>query len=171
MAYNPFPASYNNGYPNNGYQPQYFQQPSYQPPMQQQMQYPMQSYQPMQSQQMPMSSNNGINWVSGEAGARAFYVEPGTSVWLMDSEELVGYVKTVNANGVPLPLEVYELTRRITPQPVLPSYSQTAIEDKQQVDLSEYVRKEDVELMISQEVERRLAEMPTVKNRKEKADA
>lgn len=170
MAFNPFPASYNNGFQNNGYQQPYYQQPMYQPqPMMQQ------SYQPPMQQipQMP-TQDNGIKWVQGEAGARAYYVEPGTSVWLMDSEDMVGYVKTVNMNGIPQPLEVYDLIRRATVQPV--SYAAPPmIEQKAETDMSGYVKKEDVEAMISAEVERRIAEMTSVaqtaKVRKEKADA
>ena len=73
MAYfNGFPASY---------QPMY-QVPQYQAPQAQQQQ-------------------NGIIWVSGEAGAKAYLVAPNTTVQLWDSESKVIYLKSADASGMP----------------------------------------------------------------------
>lgn len=74
-------AYYNNGFPVN-YQP-YYQAPNYQQNTQQQMQ------------------GNGIVWVSGEAGAKAYLVAPNTSVALWDSEANVIYIKSADASGMP----------------------------------------------------------------------
>ncbi len=51
---------------------------------------------------------NAINWVQGEAGARAVPVQPGQKVLLMDSETNVFYVKSSDVSGMPLPLRVFE---------------------------------------------------------------
>jgi hypothetical protein len=54
-------------------------------------------------------STSGIIWVQGEAGAKAYPLAPNNKVLLMDSENPVLYVKSVNANGIPDPLCIYDL--------------------------------------------------------------
>ena len=54
------------------------------------------------------SSDNGIKWVQGEAGARACAINPGTSAVLMDSERDVFYIKTTELSGMPRPLRIFE---------------------------------------------------------------
>ena len=58
---------------------------------------------PMQGFQMPMSrpDQNGLNWVQGEAGAKSWFVNPGATVLLMDSENQRFYVKSADMNGMP----------------------------------------------------------------------
>ena len=51
---------------------------------------------------------NGINWVQGEAGAKAVPVQPGQKALLMDSETNVFYVKSSDVSGMPLPLRIFE---------------------------------------------------------------
>lgn len=53
--------------------------------------------QPMQARQDP----TGLNWVQGEAGAKSWFVAPGATVLLMDSESMRFYLKSADANGVP----------------------------------------------------------------------
>ena len=84
-------AYYNNGFPVN-YQP-YYQAPNYQQNTQQQMQ------------------GNGIVWVSGEAGAKAYLVAPNTSVALWDSEANVVYIKSADASGMPS-MKIIDYTMR-----------------------------------------------------------
>ena len=74
-------------------------QQSYQP-YQQNFQQPAQSFQqhPQYSMQMP---NTGILWVQGEVGARAYPVQPGMSVLLMDSEAQNFYIKSADMSGMP----------------------------------------------------------------------
>lgn len=86
-------AYYNNGFPVN-YQP-YYQAPNYQQNTQQQMQ------------------GNGIVWVSGEAGAKAYLVAPNTSVALWDSEANVIYIKSADASGMPS-MKIVDYTMRDT---------------------------------------------------------
>ena len=62
--------------------------------------------------------SNGINWVSGESGAKSWIVGRGESVLLMDSESQCFYIKSADASGMPLPLRVFDYTERTqnTPQ-------------------------------------------------------
>lgn len=77
----------------NGYQPQALQNQGYSP-----------SY--------PAPCSNGINWVSGESGAKSWMVGRGETVLLMDSENQVFYIKSADASGMPLPLRVFDYTER-----------------------------------------------------------
>ena len=65
------------------------------------MQMPGQLY----PQQMPMQQmrpdGSGLNWVQGEAGAKSWYIAPGATVLLMDSENQRFYLKSADLNGVP----------------------------------------------------------------------
>ena len=65
-----------------------------------------------------MPTNNQIQnylilyTVHGEEGAKNYPVAPGQKTLLIDSENAVIYVKTANAFGQPMPLEVYDLVYR-----------------------------------------------------------
>lgn len=66
---------------------------------------------PAQTWTTPASAQpqiNGINWVQGEAGAKAVPVQPGQKALLMDSETNVFYVKSSDVSGMPLPLRIFE---------------------------------------------------------------
>ena len=94
---------YNNGFP-QGYS--YYQNQA--PPMQ------------LVQAQMPPAQNNimdnGIIWVQGEAGAKAYFVPIGKSVLLMDSEDFVFYIKTVDSSGVPNALRIFDYKERTQQQ-------------------------------------------------------
>lgn len=64
--------------------------------------------------------------VKGEEGAMAYPVAPGQKVTLIDTESAVIYVKSTNALGQVLPLEVYDLVFRQPPMPeaTVPAMSQ-----------------------------------------------
>lgn len=64
---------------------------------------PMTAQMPMQGFQVPVSrpDPNGLNWVQGEAGAKSWFVAPGATVLLMDSENKRFYLKSADMNGVP----------------------------------------------------------------------
>lgn len=79
--------AYNNFYP-GGYQPQFY-------PVNTQMQ------NAQVSQAMSGSSNNGIIWIQGEAGAKSYLVAPNTTVQLWDSESQTIYLKSADASGMP----------------------------------------------------------------------
>ena len=44
---------------------------------------------------------NGIIWVSGEAGAKAYLVAPNSTVQLWDSESKTIFLKSADASGMP----------------------------------------------------------------------
>lgn len=71
---------------------------------------------PPQAPQMPsnpsQSSMNGITWVLGENAAKSFPVGAGQTVVLMDREEPVMYMKSVDQSGMPLPLRIFDITER-----------------------------------------------------------
>lgn len=77
--------------------------PAQQPIMQQPMH-------PVQAQQQP--TNNGIIWCQGEEGAKAWIVNPGATVMLMDSDGSSFYLKSADASGMPLPLRIFDYTER-----------------------------------------------------------
>lgn len=114
------------------------------------------TYQPVQyPQAQPQAVNNnsssGIVWVQGVEGAKAYPVAAGNSVLLMDSEESVFYIKTTDQSGMPQPLRVYD-------------YLERKAQPEQNVDLSGYVTKD--------ELEKRLAEVnkKTTAKKKEAKD-
>jgi len=65
----------------------------------------------------PLQQNSSITWVQGENGAKSFPVGAGQTAWLMDSENQVFYLKTVDVSGMPLPLRVFDFTERKVKQP------------------------------------------------------
>lgn len=80
-----------------------------------QMQYPMQPPQMQQPRQ-----DNGLNWVQGESGAKSWFVAPGATVLLMDSEAMRFYLKSADANGIPS-LRTFEYTEIGTQRPQVPT--------------------------------------------------
>lgn len=72
-------------------------------------------YQPTMPQYQPQAqqpAQNGIQWVQGEAGAKAYTVGAGQSVLLMDSESNAFYIKSTDNSGMPLPLRIFDYTER-----------------------------------------------------------
>ena len=72
---------------------------------------------PMQPQPRP---DNGLNWVQGEAGAKSWFVAPGATVLLMDSEAMRFYMKSADQNGVPA-LRTFEYTEIGAQLPQIPT--------------------------------------------------
>lgn len=105
-------AYYNNSY--YGYYPGVY--PNVQPtmyPQQQMVEQPQVAQQPSVPQQTlvtqqtlvpPQNSDSFFVWVQGEAGAKSYPVARGTTMPLFDSEGDFVYFKTVDNNGIPLPL-------------------------------------------------------------------
>lgn len=95
----------------------------YAPPMPDQLaqlrqQQAMNSQQTAQQQvaQPAQQPTAGINWVQGEEGARAWLVNPSTTVMLMDSDGSSFYLKSADASGMPQPLRVFDYVERVQPQ-------------------------------------------------------
>ena len=84
----------------------------------------------MQSQaSYPAPSSNGINWVSGEVGAKSYLVAPNSTVLLMDSDDAVFYLKSADIAGLP----------------TLRTFSYVEIESNQNKQKSKEVQKEFVD--------------------------
>ena len=122
MAYNAFPATY---------QPMYYQP----------------QYQPVQPVQQPSTAQqtNGIIWVSGEAGAKAYLVAPNTTVQLWDSENQVVYLKSADASGMPS-MKILDYTIRDTSPVNAPVAASTA----QPINTPDYATKADIEALTGQ---------------------
>lgn len=73
------------------------------------------SYQPMYQPYSQQQQQNGIIWVTGEAGAKAYLVAPNNTVQLWDSEANVIYLKSADASGMPS-IKVLDYTIRETAQ-------------------------------------------------------
>lgn len=143
--YNTFPTYGNySAYPNSSYQQQYAQ--AYQP------QYNMpQSNTSYAVQQQPV----GIAWVDGEIGAKAYQLPANWPVNapmpLWDTNDTIIYLKSTNQMGMPNPIQkvryIMEETPRMAPamsgQPALPAGDNA----QQMPDMSEYVRKDELEQM------------------------
>lgn len=87
---------------------------TYQPAWGQQM------YPNMQTAMSQAPQNvKGIEWVDGEVGAKAFQMPAGwpanTPIALWDTNDTVIYLKSINAMGMPNPLQIahYQLEERI----------------------------------------------------------
>lgn len=90
--------AYNTYFPN--YYPQYYGN----------QQIPQNAPQSVQAPQQTQS--NGILWVQGESAAKSYPVAAGQSVQLMDTEDSLFYIKTVDQSGMPQPLRVFEYKER-----------------------------------------------------------
>lgn len=135
MTYYTNPYTYNFGYyPTTAAQPITVQQPVIYP-QQQIVEQPQQnmSVQPMQTN--TNASDSYFIWVQGEAGAKSYPVARGTTVPLFDSEGDFVYFKSVDNNGVPLPL-----VTKVISDPVTESKTEETVQP--QADLSNYVTKE-----------------------------
>ena len=91
--------AYNYYFPQNNY-PQYYGNQQMPPQV------------PQMPSNAPQNSMNGITWVLGENAAKSFPVGAGQTVVLMDREEPVMYMKSVDQSGMPLPLRIFDITER-----------------------------------------------------------
>lgn len=104
----------------NTYFPQFYQPNQFMP---QQVQAPIMP----QTQQ----TNSGFNWVrNGEAGANAYPVAPGRSELLMDTDNPVFYIKTVDQSGMPMPLRIFDYSERKSPNSEVKEAKPTIQTDK-----------------------------------------
>lgn len=105
----------------------------------------------MPQMQQLQSNNQGFVWVQGEAGAKAYPVAAGNSVLLMDSEAPVLYMKSTDSSGRPLPIETYDLVKRVSAPVQAPS-----IPKAPEIDLSEYVKSSELEAKVTELIEKAL---------------
>ena len=96
-------------------------------------------YQPAQivypQAQQTQQNSNGIIWVSGEAGAKAYLVAPNQSVQLWDSEAQTIYLKSADAAGIPS-MRIIDYTFR-----------DSAPISKEILDMGAFASKEDVDYL------------------------
>ena len=93
---------------------------------------------------------DGINWVQGEAGAKSFFVPSGQTAMLMDSEESVFYIKSVDASGMPLPLRIFDYKERnVQDNKTMQNSPQEIVQESPQVDMSNYITREEFEKRIN----------------------
>ena len=64
---------------------------------------------PNYAQQTAPQQDTMFKWVQGRAGAEAFSLAPGTSAFLMDSNEPILYAKATDSYGRYMPLQSYKL--------------------------------------------------------------
>ena len=153
MAYYNTPYNYNFGYiPAIGQLPP--QQPMMYPPQQMIEQQPQQ---PTTSAQQTTSMDSYIVWVQGKAGAQSYPVARGTTLPLFDSEGDYLYIKSVDNNGIPLPL----VTKVLSDPPV--EVKAEVVETQTQVDMSNYVTKESYDALAKKysDLENRILELET----------
>lgn len=131
-------------------------------PIMQQYAYPQQMYeQPMLPSQNVQngqtSSDSFMIWVQGKAGAQSYPVARGATLPLFDSEGDYIYIKSVDNNGIPLPL----VTKVLSDPPV--EVKAEVIESTPQIDLSDYVTKEKYDELKKKysELENRILELET----------
>lgn len=146
--------------------PYYGYYPQMQPMMvQQPMVYPQQQMveQPQTAAQnvQPQQNTNTVTdsymvWVQGKAGAQSYPVARGTTLPLFDSEGDYLYIKSVDTNGIPLPL----VTKVLSDPPV---EVKAEVVETAQVDLSGYVTKENYESLMKRcaDLENRILELET----------
>lgn len=118
---------------------------------------PQQSMMNAQPQQTNDVSNSYITWVQGKAGAQSYPVARGTTLPLFDSEGDYLYIKSVDNNGIPLPL----VTKVLSDPPV--ETKAEVVETQSQVDLSNYVTKESYDALAKKcsDLEIRILELET----------
>lgn len=100
-----------------------------------------QPQQPIQQNFMPI-----LSYVANRTAADLFNVNFGQSAILVDMDSPVVYKKTRGTDGKLLPLEMYDLVKH-EEKPVTPAVS-----------LEGYVRYEDIDRIVAEEVEKRITE-------------
>lgn len=116
-----------------------------------QMYQQVQQAQPFQTAQQ----GNGIQWVQGEAGAKAYLISPGASVMLMDSEGQSFYIKSADGSGMPMPLRIFDyVERQAQPQ----AQAMPAQQQAQQAPAEDYATRAELAAVL-QKLEGRIDEM------------
>ena len=105
------------------------------------------NYQMQQNQ--PTQNNQGLIWVSGEAGAKAYLVAPNTTVQLWDSESQTIFVKSADASGMP--------SMKVLEYKIKGNTPESPINERR----GEFATKEDIYALQNKyaEIERKIAEI------------
>lgn len=137
-----------------------FYRPTYYNPMQNGQdlnQFNQQFQQPIAPTPTPQQTGNGLIWVQGEAGAKSYFVAPGNTVMLMDSESERFYLKSADASGMPMPLRIFDY-KELT---VSPTQGENSPVSAERINLDDFITRE--------EFERRMADIGSGCKCKEKA--
>ena len=140
MANYPVPYQNNWGYGSGAVGAQMY--PQYQS-------YAVQPQQSMAPAQGASQCTHGLIWVDGEVGAKAYQLPAGMPanqpIALWDTNDTVIYLKSINPMGMPNPLQKahYKLENYTSASPV----RETAPASGDRPDMSEYVRKDDMDRM------------------------
>ncbi len=86
----------------------------------------------------PTPQNNGINWVQGIEGAKAWQLSPNSNVILMDSENDGRFYIKISDNVGMCSLRIFDYSE-VTEQPT-----------QSNIDLSQYVKKSELESLLNQ---------------------
>lgn len=100
----------------------------------------IQQGQPTINQAVQNTPQNGLIWVSGEAGARGYPIAPNTTVQLWDSESETIYLKSSDQNGIPT-IKILDYKVRETP-------TKTSIAKQSEIDMSIYVTRDELAEML-----------------------
>lgn len=92
----------------------------------------------------PYANSAQFIWVRGESEARAFPVSFGQSVLMMDRDSMTIYSKSVDMSGQ-TSFDVFDLVKR-----------EMVDTSQQQIDLSGYVKSEDLEAIVEKAVNKAL---------------
>lgn len=99
---------------------------------------------PQYQQPQYQQTQSGIQWVHGESDARSFVVPSGGSVLLMDADELVFYIKSVDASGMPQPLRKFRYSE------IKSTTNGTDTKNTQPLPSPEYVTRQELEERLKQ---------------------
>ena len=143
----------------------YYQTPYYgfYPPAQTitypQMVYPQQTQLVEQQNQTTQTTDSYMTWVQGKSGAQAYPVARGTTLPLFDSEGDYVYIKSVDNNGIPLPL----VTKVLSDPPV---EVKAEVVETPQIDTSEFVTRRSYDELLKkyEELELRIMDLETKPN-------
>lgn len=107
-----------------------------------------------QASQNPPVSQPILAYVQNRTAAELFNVNPGQTAILVDMDSPVVYRKERQQDNTLLPLGVFDLVRHVEKEPVS--------------DLNGYVKREDLNKIISEEIDKRMAEVFSPKKEGEK---
>lgn len=82
----------------------------------------------------------------GIEGAKAFPIAPNQTVFLMDSNDPIAYIKSADMSGKQT-LRIFDMVER----------SEESAPEEPKIDMTEYVKRSDIEDMISEAVDKAMA--------------
>jgi hypothetical protein len=107
--------------------------------------------QTQQVSQTPQQNGPGLIWVDGEVGAKAYQMPSGwpsnQPIALWDTNDTIIYLKSTNPMGMPNPLQRAHYTLESMQSGEKTYGFSGEVEKKCNHDMSEYVRKDDMERM------------------------